>query len=91
MDYPFFCFTQNEAKIKVANILIEELLENREDKITFSLDWVQERYKELSGYYINEKEAEELCNKIVKEISYRLSKFNVEAIGSNLVCHSSIF
>ena len=77
MDYPFFCFTQNEAKIKVTNILIEELLENREDKITFSLDWVQERYRELSGYSINEKEAEELCNKIVKEISYRLSKFNV--------------
>ena len=77
MDYPFFCFTQSEAKIKVANILTEELLENRENKITFSLDWVQERYKELSGYSINEKEAEELCNKIVKEISYRLSKFNV--------------
>ena len=77
MDYPFFCFTQSETKVKVANILVEELLENREDKITFTLDWVQERYKELSGYSINEKEAEELCNKIAKEISYRLSKFDV--------------
>ena len=64
MDYPFFCFTQNEAKIKVANILIEELLEKRENKITFSLDWVQERYRELSGYSINEKEAETLLYRI---------------------------